>query len=100
MGILQKVWNIIPVKLYKVEGNSMFPKYKHKDIVIIKKTKTVKEGDSIVFLYDDKFLLKEISHFEGKAAFVIGINLRESTDSKDFGLIELSQIAGKVVAKI
>ena len=54
---------------------------------------------SIVILYhpqSSKVLLKRVKEIKGKKVFVVGDNMNESTDSRDFGWIEKKNIMGKI----
>jgi nickel-type superoxide dismutase maturation protease len=46
---------------------------------------------------DGKILIKRITKIEGKQYFVQGDNKKASTDSRVFGMIEKSDILGKVI---
>lgn len=54
---------------------------------------------SIVILHhpqSSKVLLKRVKEIKGKMVFVVGDNMNESTDSRDFGWIEKKNIMGKI----
>lgn len=56
--------------------------------------------ESIVILHHPqsrRVLLKRVKEIKGKKVFVIGDNMQESTDSRDFGWIEKRNIMGKVI---
>ena len=57
------------------------------DIVIVKSEKLKVKSE----------IVKRVERVEGDKIYVIGDNLEESTDSRDFGAIGVNQIVGKVV---
>lgn len=56
-----------------------------------------KVGDIVVVSKNSKDMIKRIQKVFGRKYFVQGDNKRESTDSRSFGLIDKSEIIGKVV---
>lgn len=54
-------------------------------------------GDIVVIKQDNMEIVKRVQKVDGKEVFVMGDNIRESTDSRHFGSITLDQIKGKVV---
>ncbi len=56
-----------------------------------------KTGDMIVIKRSDREIIKRIQKCKGGQFFVQGDNGEESTDSRDFGPIDQSEIIGKVV---
>lgn len=47
---------------------------------------------------DHRVLIKRITKIEGKSYFIQGDNKNSSTDSRIFGMIERSEIIGKVIS--
>ena len=58
-----------------------------------------KIGDMVVIKVDVREMVKRISKINDrqKMIYVLGDNEKESTDSRKFGLIDKSQIIGKVI---
>lgn len=58
-----------------------------------------KVGDIVVIKVNGREMIKRISKLSDreKMIYVLGDNLKESTDSRYFGLINKSQILGKVI---
>ncbi len=56
-----------------------------------------KVGDIVAFKKNGKEMIKRIHLYHGRSISVLGDNEKESTDSRNFGSIEKSQIIGKVV---
>jgi len=94
------------IKLFKISGESLYPSYKNKDIVLclsFKYTK-LKNNDIVVFKHKSYGLMvkkiKEISIINSqKYYYVIGTN-SSSIDSRNFGFIHEENISHKVLFKI
>ncbi len=54
-------------------------------------------GEIIVLNFQGKDLVKRVVKVENDQVFVEGDNKEGSTDSRDFGAIDLDQIVGKVI---
>ncbi|MCL5438662.1 MAG: S26 family signal peptidase [Patescibacteria group bacterium] len=85
----------------------MIPLIKNGQTVLISKFsyifKNPKIGDVVVLrnpekkLKDKKYIIKKINKIYGGKYFVVGMNLKESTDSRSFGLVAKKEIIGKVL---
>lgn len=76
----------------------MTPTLRHgQDILSINWFMQPKAGDIVVIKKNGIEMVKRIEKVEDGKVFVVGDNLRESTDSRHFGLINLDQIIGKVI---
>jgi phage repressor protein C with HTH and peptisase S24 domain len=79
----------------------MMPEYLEGDYILIKLTQSVRPDDLIVFYHNDfGKLFKKVSHIENDNIYVIGLNLRESNDSRQFGTISKNSVIGKKIFKI
>ena len=94
------------IKLFKVSGDSLYPIFKNKDIVLSLSPKFInlKINDIVVFKHKDYGLMikqiQQISIINNiKYYYVIGTNA-SSIDSRNFGYIEENNITYKVVFKI
>lgn len=96
-------------RILKVTGNSLFPLIQEGDFVLVFKIPFLlskffkyKKGDIIVLKHPYYgVLIKKIDWLsaDAKQYFVVGSH-PESTDSRQFGLIEHSWISGKVILHI
>ncbi len=84
--------------LRKISGNSMLPKYPHGKIIlaygIIKK---ISPGDVIIFPHKGIEKIKCVDKVTSDKVYVLGFNLLESTDSRDFGWIDRNLVLAKVL---
>ncbi|MBI2196089.1 S26 family signal peptidase [Candidatus Daviesbacteria bacterium] len=65
----------------------IFSKPKKGDMVIVQSAKFKVQSE----------IVKRIQKVEGNKVYLIGDNARYSTDSRNFGLIDQSEIIGKVI---
>lgn len=95
-----------PVFRYTVKGKSMYPEYRQGDWVLVNRLayffSSPEPGDDVVFHHpvkDDMKLIKRIDRVSGSRCYVRGCNDDFSTDSRDFGPVDQSDIVGKIVYK-
>lgn len=92
---------IIPISKFTINGNSMLPTLKPgQDILSFNWAymgRKPKEGDVVVIKIGGKEMVKRVSKISRSKIFVEGDNKRNSTDSRHFGEVSISQIVGKVV---
>jgi nickel-type superoxide dismutase maturation protease len=88
----------------RIEGPSMLPALAHGDRVVVDPSAEPKKGDIVVAYHPYKknvSIVKRIVDILPDGRFVLlGENLDESTDSRQFGTIARKDIFGKVVARI
>jgi nickel-type superoxide dismutase maturation protease len=87
-----------------VEGNSMLPALKDGDAILIDPRGDLAEGD-IVFanhpLQKSVKILKRVKNFtENGDLYLVGDNLKESTDSRAFGAVPLKYVIGKATCRL
>ena len=94
------------IKLFKISGDSLYPIYKNKDIVLslsLKITK-LKVNDIVVFKHKNYgLMIKKIQEISiknnQKFYYLVGTNA-SSIDSRNFGYIPENNITNKVLFKI
>ncbi len=102
-------------KLVKVSGNSMSPILNNNSFALadkyLHKLFTIQKGDILLLDKDGKEIVKKIVGFPGEKIitesktivldndeiYILGENLKESIDSREYGPIKVSKIIGKVV---
>ncbi|MDE2025767.1 MAG: S26 family signal peptidase [Patescibacteria group bacterium] len=59
----------------------------------------ITQGDVVIFTdpRTKKPLIKRVKEIKNTACFVLGDNVNESTDSRDFGWIAIDTVVGKVI---
>ncbi len=95
------------LKVLKVSGNSLFPKFSEGDFVVVCKipfffNKSTRQGDIIIFEHVDYGLMIKMVESvspDGYHIWVIGTH-PDSTDSRDFGFISMQSVIGKVIGHI
>ena len=81
----------------------MAPTYKEKDKLLVSTISywfsLPQVGDCVVVLHPKtkQKIVKRVSKILGEEIFVLGDNKKESTDSRNFGLINKKNIIGKVI---
>lgn len=92
---------MLPFWRFMVYGDSMHPLIPAGKSVITcnwwYKFRTPKKGDIVVLCYMNRLIIKIIDYVKDGQVFVIGINKRMSTDSRQYGLLPQNNIVGKVV---
>ena len=103
------LWEIIALLLkrrlrFRVQGLSMLPLLEPKDLVLVSPVKQVSVGDIIVLRHPfktDVTLIKYVAFVNDQGAvYVLGTNLKESTDSRTLGWISHKLIYGRVQSRI
>jgi nickel-type superoxide dismutase maturation protease len=87
----------------RIVGHSMEPTLKDSQIVFASSIpfllRKPKVGDIVVLQYG-RCIIKRIARIKKGKIFVVGDNVKKSTDSRNFGWIDEKKIAGKVIFKI
>lgn len=79
------------ISLFKMFGKSMEPVLKENDIVLVKKSRSLK--NLVCFKMADKFMCKRLRRVEEEGLFVEGYNPK-SIDSRLFGLVPFEDMIG------
>lgn len=92
------------LRLLKVSGRSLEPRYRDGDFVVIGKIPIlfgkIREGDEIVFRHPEYgTMIKIVEKMVGDEIYVIGAHAY-SVDSRRFGPIRKPEVMGKVIWRI
>ncbi|HVF47679.1 MAG TPA: nickel-type superoxide dismutase maturation protease [Pyrinomonadaceae bacterium] len=89
---------------YICEGNSMHPTLKDGEVVLVDKEAKVRVGDIVVArhpLEPSSEVIKRVQRIDKYGRyFLVGDNLLDSNDSRNFGAVDRAYIKGKVVARM
>ena len=90
---------------YICEGNSMYPTLKNGDTVLVDKSaETIEVGDIVLAKHPVEQISEVIKRVqkinERGHYFLVGDNLDDSNDSRNFGAVTREYIKGKVVARL
>lgn len=112
LALLILVLRIFVFDVVKVKGNSMYPTLNNNDIVVVNKLAQIQNNDIIVLKnpiakgYIIKRVIKSSGNYiyyknkkiilKNNEFFVMGDNRNQSTDSRNFGIINLDMIVGVV----
>lgn len=94
-----------PFSRFTVHGNSMLPTLKSGQDVLCFNWAYIfsrpKIGDMVIVKSEkckaESEIIKRVQKVKGDKIYLIGDNRNESTDSRNFGVIDKSKIIGKVV---
>lgn len=93
--------SFFPFSRFTVFGDSMLPTLKPGQDILVFTWAYIffqpKVGDIVVIKVSDREMVKRIQNYHGRDIYVIGDNEKESTDSRNFGPINKSDVIGKVV---
>jgi len=81
----------------RVLGDSMVPTLVPGMVVLGIRTKKVRPGDVVVFWHEGRDKIKRVKDVQYNKVFLEGDNPMQSTDSRDFGWLELETILARVV---
>jgi len=88
-----------PLKLYRVNGSSMLPTYQPGDVLITWSWFRPRVGQVVISSHE-RNLVKRIREISGRAVWLEGDNRAASTDSRQFGPVDVKQISSRVVARV
>jgi len=91
-------------EIFRVEGDSMFPALKDGELVLINPHASIRIGDIVLARHPFKQsvrIIKRVAEIlDNERYILLGDNLDESSDSRQFGAIAAKDILGKAEAKI
>jgi nickel-type superoxide dismutase maturation protease len=95
---------VFPLARFRVDDNSMEPALRPGDYVIVHRWayrhEAPEAGDIVVLRNPEapsQFLVKRVMSFDSQAGlFVLGDNANHSRDSRQFGMVPLHLVVGKV----
>ena len=86
------------IQVRRVQGDSMLPAYKHRQIIIIAELKKPRVGDVVMAVQNCKEVLKRIHSVTNEWQVELrGDNHTKSTDSRQLGAVPLRNVLGVVV---
>lgn len=112
LALLILVLRLFVFDIVKVKGNSMYPTLNNNDIVVVNKLAQIQNNDIVILKnpiakgYIIKRVIKSSGNYiyyknkkiilKSNEFFVMGDNRNQSTDSRNFGIVNLDMIAGVV----
>lgn len=92
----------LPFTIFKVADDSMEPTYRNGDYILVYQWyKDPKPQDIVIFRHptDGMILVKRIYSVKNNKMYLLGDNSVASTDSRNFGDVDLMNLFGKVIHK-
>lgn len=87
-----------PFILRKVNGKSMVPSLNSGNLIVgLKWFNKIKVGDVLIIKHLGREKVKRLSKINNKGLYVLSDNKNDSTDSRDFGYIEIDNVLAKVI---
>ena len=86
-----------PLIIRRVVGHSMEPTLKQGTVIFATPLFGFKRGDVVVAHVEDKEIIKRIESIQPNGYLLTGDNLAHSRDSRKFGVVEKSELLGKVI---
>lgn len=88
---------MMPFMIRRVKGASMHPHLPHGKIVLAFRHKKPQVGDVVIVRHHKVEVLKRVHELKDDAAYLLGDNPIESTDSRHYGWIPLSRVVAVVM---
>ncbi len=87
-----------PLVIRRVSGNSMEPNLKKGRLVWgLKWFNTLKVGNVVIFEHQSREKIKRLNKIKADKLYLLGDNKTSSTDSRDFGYIDITAVKAKVI---
>lgn len=81
----------------RIMGDSMAPTLQPGVIVFGVRPSRVRPGDVVIVRHDNIDKIKRVKEVQENKVFLIGDNSSQSTDSRDFGWLEVGAVLARVV---
>jgi len=88
------------IKLFmirRIVGGSMLPHLTPGKVVFGWRSHRLHIGDVVILFHDGLEKIKRIDHIDGEKLYVLGDNPVASTDSRQFGFVDRSQVLARVI---
>lgn len=89
-----------PFGFYRIDGDSMLPKYANGDTLLGLRWFRPSVGKVVVANGPDRKLIKRITGKRGKSSWLEGDNRGHSTDSRSFGHVPDSALEAWIILKL
>ena len=89
-----------PLRLYRVSGDSMAPTYRPGDLLLGRRWFRVRVGQVVVARTPERPLVKRIKAIDEAGVWLEGDNPAASTDSRQRGAFQLSDVEAVVVLRL
>ena len=87
-----------PVTIREISGHSMMPVLPPGTLVFgLKWFRNIKPGDVVIFLHEGKEKIKRVSELEENRVYLLGDHEEASTDSRQFGWLDIDTVIAKVI---
>jgi nickel-type superoxide dismutase maturation protease len=89
---------MLPLVIRRVSGNSMEPTLKRGSLVwALKWFNTLKVGNVVIFEHQGREKIKRLNKINENKLYLLSDNKDGSTDSRDFGYIDIDKVKAKVI---
>ena len=81
----------------RVNGDSMLPTLKEGQIVVGWKQSSIKQSDIVILSHNGVEKIKRVKSLSSQGVYVVGDNEKQSTDSRQFGVLLPKAILAKII---
>jgi phage repressor protein C with HTH and peptisase S24 domain len=86
-----------PLIIRRVEGESMLPSLWPDTYVVGTTRYTLKAGDIVIVDHDGREVIKRVDKIKRDKIYILGDNRTASTDSSNYGWVELESVKAKII---